>query len=259
LQLIRDQLPISTWLLLGGLIQGIAHLVLPYRNIVLVLPVVLFLSYKAAYTILVLAGLLPNAQIKDALLYRTVPVYPNEKGSYEKAGDATVCAILLGAISNHPLGMLGSGFKEVGDRFDAMVKEMSADASKYGFLGASTWINSGLRTTSNEVMNILYFENEDYLHAYAHGPMHTKTMEWWHETEAQHKHVGIMHEVFACPKKSWEGVYLNYQPTGKFCMTKYSLELKVGILMCDHRYWIDHQRGHWTRRQESVDEPACEG
>lgn len=214
-QIIRDQFPISTWLLLGGLIQGIAHIVLPYRNIVLVLPVVLFLFYKALTTILVLTGIVPNAQMKDALLYRTVPVYPNEKGVYEKAGDTTVCAILLGVVSNHPLGMLGPGFQEVGDRFEAMVKEMSADATKHGFLGSSAWLNASHRTSSNEFMSILYFVDEDALHAYAHGPMHTKTMEWWHETEARHKHVGIMHEVFACPKKSWEGVYLNYHPTGK--------------------------------------------
>jgi hypothetical protein len=216
LQIIRDQFPISTWLLLGGLIQGIASIVLPYHNIVLVLPVLLFLFYKASTTILVLTGIVPNSQMKDAILYRTVPVYPDEKGTYEKAGDATVCAILLGVVSNHPLGMLGPGFSEVGDRFEAMVKEMSADATQHGFLGSSAWLNASHRTTSNEFMSILYFVDEDALHAYAHGPMHTKTMEWWHETEAKHKHVGIMHEVFACPKKSWEGVYLNYHPTGKF-------------------------------------------
>jgi hypothetical protein len=197
--------------------------------------------------------------MKDAILYRTVPVYPNEKGTYEKAGDTTVCAILLGVVSNHPLGMLGPGFQEVGDRFEAMVKEMSADATQHGFLGSSAWLNASHRTSSNEFMSILYFVDEDALHAYAHGPMHTKTMEWWHETESKHKHVGIMHEVFACPKKSWEGVYLNYHPTGKFT---YALLTWLGNSVTDAsdcRPWNDDQRGYRTGWQESVDEPACEG
>jgi len=163
-----------------------------------------------------MTGILPNPYMQEAITYRTAIAYPNEKGVYDKPCDTSVCAILLSAVSNHPLGMLGPGFKEVGDRFDDMVAEMSRDASKHGFLGASHWINASHRTTSNETANILYFENEEYLHAYAHGPMHTQAMQWWHETADKHKHVGIMHEVFACPKRSWEGVYLNYHPTGAY-------------------------------------------
>jgi hypothetical protein len=167
-------------------------------------------------TALVLKGILPNPHMKDVALYRTAAAFPNEKGAYEKAGDTTVCTLLLGIISNHPLGMFAPGFKEVGEQFTAMMDELSVDASKHGFLGATNWVNAGLRTTSNEILNIMYFEDEVALHAYAHGPLHTKATEWWHKTAAEHKHIGIMHEVFASPKKHWEGVYLNYQPTGKF-------------------------------------------
>jgi heme-degrading monooxygenase HmoA len=110
--------------------------------------------------------------------------------------------------------MLTPGYKEVGDRFEGMIRELSADASKHGFLGASAWLNATDRTTSSEYASIVYFENEDYLHAYAHGPMHSAAMQWWREAEKDLKHVGIMHEVFACPKDGWEGVYLNYHPTG---------------------------------------------
>jgi hypothetical protein len=65
--------------------------------------------------------------------------------------------------------MFAPGFKEVGNRFDGMVREMIKDASRHGFLGASSWINAGDRTTSNEYTSILYFENDRYLHAYALG------------------------------------------------------------------------------------------
>ena len=213
-QLIRDQLPISTWLLLGALIQGTATALLPYRNIVMILPVLLVLSYKATTTLLVLLGVLSNPRMNGVIPYRTTAVLPTEKGLPSKPGESSVCAIVLAAVSHHPLGMLAPGFSEVGSRFDAMLEEMSADATRYGFLGASSWINAGDHTTRSENMNILYFENEHHLHAYAHGPMHSKAMSWWRETEKKNRHVGIMHEVFACPKRGWEAIYVNYQPVG---------------------------------------------
>ena len=214
--MVRDQFSIATWLSIGAVIQAAAYALLPYRNIVTVLPVVLFLSYKLAYTTCVMTGLLSNPRMKDVIPYRTTLLFPDEKGVQDKAADTTVCAIILGVVSNHSLGMLGPGFKGVGDRFDNMVAQMSADASKYGYLGHSAWLNAADNMTSSEYMTILYFENEQYLHEYAHGPMHSEAMKWWREVEKNIPHVGIMHEVFACPKRSWEAIYLNYPPIGKY-------------------------------------------
>jgi hypothetical protein len=90
---------------------------------------------------------------------------------------------------------------------------MNEDASRHGFLGASSWINAGDRTTSNAYASILYFKNDEYLRAYAHGPLHSKAMQWWRETEKEHPHVGIMHEIFAAPKNGWECEYFNYHRT----------------------------------------------
>ncbi|KAH6637450.1 hypothetical protein C7974DRAFT_374141 [Boeremia exigua] len=214
LAMIRDQFSISTWLSIGAVIQAAAYALLPYRNIVTVLPVFLFLGYKLAYTACTLTGLVPNPRMKNVVAGHTTPVFPDEKGTQDKAADSTVCAIILGVISNHPLGMLGSGFKEVGDEFTAMVSQLSDDATTYGYLGSSNWLNAGDNSTSSEFMSILYFGNEQYLHDYAHGPMHSKTMQWWRKVAKDIPHIGIMHEVFSCPKKSWEGVYINYAPVG---------------------------------------------
>ncbi|KAH7380079.1 hypothetical protein BKA66DRAFT_571155 [Pyrenochaeta sp. MPI-SDFR-AT-0127] len=217
---VRDQFPITTWLLIGALIQGTASAFLPYRKIVLVLPVFLVLAFKLVSTVLVLTGICKNEMMEGVIPYRTAVVLPNEKGMPEKAGESSVCAIILAVVSHHPLGMLGPGYREVGDQFGAMVKELSNDATTHGFLGSSSWINADARTTSNEIMNILYFENEHHLHAYAHGPLHTKSMLWWRETEKSNPHLGIMHEVFACPKNTWEGIYVNYKPVGLGSLTK---------------------------------------
>src|SRR5690242_5887899 len=171
LQMIRDQFSITTWLSIGAIIQATAYALLPYRNIVTILPVLLLLGYKLASTACVLFGLVPNPRMKDVLLGHTTPVFPDEKGTQEKPADRTICAILLGVVSNHPLGMLGPAYKEIGDQFEAMWNQMSDDATKYGYLGHSSWLNASDNTTSSEFMSIVYFENEDYLHDYAHGPM----------------------------------------------------------------------------------------
>ena len=52
------------------------------------------------------------------------------------------------------------------------------------------------------------------MHSYAHGPLHTETMEWWAKNVTKLNHIGLMHEVFNCPRNSWEGIYVNYHPTG---------------------------------------------
>jgi heme-degrading monooxygenase HmoA len=215
-QLVRDQLTITSWLLLGAVIQGIAHVLLPYRNILIVLPVFLFMAYKMFNTLLMLIGLVPNPRMTKTLPYRTTVVYPDSNGNQDKPGSEPVCAILLGVVSHHPLGAFGPGFKDVGGKFEAMLTELSNDASTHGFLGSSSWINAHERTTSNEYASILYFDNEESLYKYAHGPLHSEVMQWWRKEGENLKHVGIMHEVFACPKNGWEGVYLNYHPTGKY-------------------------------------------
>ena len=211
--MIRDQFSIPVWLMLGALLQGLFSF-LPYRNLLLVAPVALILTYKLLTALLQTLGLLHNPWMDGAIDRRTAILYANEHGEYEKPGDAEVCAIMLAARSNHPLGMLGPGFKGVGDRFTEMTKQMDKDPTKYGYLGSSTWINSSDRSAGNEQMVMMYFRSLADCHAYAHGPMHTEAMQWWQRNEKDMKHVGIMHEIYAAPRHASEGIYVNYHPTG---------------------------------------------
>lgn len=202
-------------MLLGALIQGLASAFLPYRNIVAVLPVILILCYKTASMLLMTYGLIENPRMKPVIPGRTGLILPDEKGMPSTAGESSVCVIVLSSVSHHPLGGLAPGLAEVGHRFDWMVKELSENATQNGYLGYSRYLGSGERTDSNEVMSMVYFENEDYLYQYARSPLHSKAAKWWRETEQKHKHIGILHEVFSCPKKNWEAVYINYNPVGK--------------------------------------------
>lgn len=85
MKIVRDQFTIPTWLLLGALIQGAASALLPYRNIVLVLPLLLVLGYKISTTVLTLAGVLKNPRMEGVIPYRTSIVLPTEKGLPEHA------------------------------------------------------------------------------------------------------------------------------------------------------------------------------
>lgn len=217
--------------------QGLICL-LPYRNIVLVSPVILILVYKILNTILMTAGFLPNHYADGVIHGRTTPVYATEKGARYKECDQQLCAIMLAVRSNHPLGMFAYGFKEVGDYFRDMISLMDQDPTKYGYLGSSAWLSVTDRSSSHELMSMVYFKNEEYLHAWAHDKLHTEgwlstiilphnaekitnqtsrscvAMEWWQKSLPKVHHIAIMHEVYAAPKQCWEGVYINYHPTG---------------------------------------------
>ena len=211
--MIRDNFSISTWLIVGAFLQGILCL-LPYHNIALVAPVIMLLVFRVLRTALQTVGLLRNPYMDGVIDGRTVPVYPDENGNREKPADTQVCAIMLAVRSNHPLGIFGDGYKEVGDYFEKMSTQLDKSPTIHGYLGNSSWISAADRGVASEFMSMAYFDSPESLHTFAHGPLHTEAMDWWQRTAHKHKHIGIMHEVFAAPKNSWEGIYMNYHPTG---------------------------------------------
>jgi len=219
LSIIKDNFSLHTWLLMGALIQGLICL-LPYRNIALISPGLLLLAYKLASTLLMTFGLIKHPYMEGVIPGRTAVIYPTEKGSQGKPCDRPLCAIMLAVRSNHPLGMFAPGYKEVGDYFKNMITLLDKEPTKWGFLGSSAWLSCSDRGVASEYMSMVYFETEEYLHAWAHGPLHTDAMEWWQRTQAEHKHIAIMHEVYATSKNNWEGVYINYHPTGLGQTTK---------------------------------------
>lgn len=193
--------------MLGAVAQGLVSF-LPYRNVLLVAPVALIIGYKAVVAFLQTVGVLRNPYMDRSIAERTAILYADEHGNYETPGGGEVCAIMLAAISNHPLGMFAHGYKEVGDRFSVsilharygssltvlqdMTKELDKSPTEFGYLGSSTWINSSDRGSKNEQMVMMYFKSMHYLHEYAHGRLHTDTMLWWRHNEHKMKHIGTL-------------------------------------------------------------------
>lgn len=180
--------------MLGAFLQGVFCL-LPYRNIALVAPIVVVLAIQTGRTLLMAAGVTHNPYMDGVIDGRTVPVYPDQDGTYKKPADDQVCAIMLAARSNSPLGILAAGYQTVGDYFDKMTAELDNNSTELGYLGSSSWLSAADRGVSSELMSMVYFKSPEHLHAYAHGPLHTETMEWWQRTAQKHKHIAIMHEV----------------------------------------------------------------
>lgn len=100
-------------------------------------------------------GILRNPYMDDVVRGRAVPVFPDENGMQHDPAQQKVCAMLLGARSNHPLGVFNFPFKGVADRFEGMIRHLDANPTKHGFLGSSTYLEAGGRGTASEIVSIL--------------------------------------------------------------------------------------------------------
>jgi hypothetical protein len=125
------------------------------------------------------------------------------------------------------MGALAPGYKQLGDYFTKMVKDVERNAEKYTYLGSSDWIANAERPTGNEVMTVMYFKTSEGLHAYAHGELHREVWNWWNKTFASHTHISIWHELFVAPKGAWETIYVNTRPL-LMGATTYPIKTKDG-------------------------------
>jgi len=139
---------------IGGVIQGLLCL-LPYRNIAVVAPGIMFLAFKATRTILQTLGVLRNPYMDEIVRGRSVPVFADETGVQQDPAQTKICAILLGARSNHPMGVFTLPFKGTADRFEAMIRALDENPTKNGFLGSTSFLEAGGRGTSSEIVTIL--------------------------------------------------------------------------------------------------------
>jgi hypothetical protein len=59
-----------------------------------------------------------------------------------------------------PLGLLAPGFKELGDYFTSMNRDIEKRSEEYGLLGNSNWIGME-RDSSNDLMTVMYFRDSE--------------------------------------------------------------------------------------------------
>lgn len=209
--IVRDQMSLSSWLALGAIFQGLLFLVL--GRVALILPVTV-IGWRVLDAFLQAQGLKHNPYMDGVILNKFSAQMPSEDGAYgNKPANGEVNVLLLGFKTNHPMGALAPGFKEMGDYFLAMMKDLEEHKSENGMLGASNWMGSE-RSTSNELLVLFYFRSVEDIHKFAHGEVHRAGWNYWNKTVHQHPHLSIWHEVFRAGSGNWESIYANSAPTG---------------------------------------------
>ncbi|UZJ53740.1 hypothetical protein CBS101457_003060 [Exobasidium rhododendri] len=213
--MLRDNFSLTTWLLIGACLEGIALMLLPISQAIL--PPALLLAWRIVSVFLQMAGLRSNPHMKNVIMGKFSRHEPDEQGLLQgEPAQKPVVVLLLGARSNHPLGMFAPGYKELGDSLRTMVVELENNADKYGFRGSTPWIsNGGDRSTAQELMDVFYFDSIDGLHQFAHSPAHRKGWDWWSANVASFDHLSIMHEIYEARPDAHESIYVNYHRSGR--------------------------------------------
>lgn len=211
--LIKDQFTISTWLLMGASAQCALVGMFGARLWTLGLPA-LVLGSRLVKTILQARGMLKHDLMDGVIKGRTTCHFPNQDGDYVgPSSNKSMAVLLISVRSNHPMGILAPGMKELGEFFNGCVDWLEQDSHERGFLGMTSWLNCADRRAGNEMLNIGYFRSVEDIHALAHHAIHKIGWKWWNDNVRNLDHIMITHEIFAVDQGSWENVFVNSAPT----------------------------------------------
>ena len=189
---LRDNYEVSTWLCMGAVLQLILPAQLTY------LPAA-FLLLKVFYTSLFLIKLLPNRRFKN-VLRRTygasLPV-----GHIHKSGERVAVEDLPGngdifismiagqchqlvplffslvqfgssqLIPQSPLGYLAPN-NSFPTHIKSTIRDLEQNAEEFGFLGATSWLNTSGHTSNNIMMTLFYFRSREDFVAFYKSPYH---------------------------------------------------------------------------------------
>lgn len=199
-------------MLLGAFLQTLL-IILPISSFYVITPTLTLLAIRLINTMLITYEVIPNPYLQSISAKKTTVQLPDLDGEFGKSGSEKIAVLLLGAKSNHPLGIFAPDFKTVGGLLSSMTKELENDPQQdSGFLG-QTGFTRKAENGANEFVMISYWRSLGDVHRYAHGETHRDAWRWWEKTIKSHNYIGFMHEVYEADKGMWEGVYINFQPT----------------------------------------------
>lgn len=211
IKMLRENFSLTTWLLLGALLQSLIVFVIP--RFYAMLPSLLILGVRVADAMAVTWGWKKNTYLDDAIMHRVSPQIPDEDGNFHAEASAEkVVVFMLGAKLNHPLGIFSPSAKRIGGALGNMIQELQDTATANGFYGGTSWTRQG-ENGATETMFLSYWRSTADVHRYAYSPLHRQTWDWWNKNIDQNGHFGINHEIFEVDRKHWEAVYVNFQPT----------------------------------------------
>lgn len=205
---------LPVFLVAGSALQTILSLSLPARWATVPLLAYLLVRFLA----LVLDTLLPQTSSPtrgsssvplNVVPGRAAAQLPLPSGAFRSTpAEDTVVVFHIGAQFNHPLGPLCPGAKETGDRFNDLIADLKRRRDEVGLLSSHGW--STTEDGSLTTMMVMYFRDVQSLHRFAHEEMHRSAWDWF--AAQKFPHIGVYHETFEVPRKSYECVYLNCKP-----------------------------------------------
>lgn len=194
-------------LVLGSVAQCALSLALPARWAVV--PLLSYLAISALSLLINTTTTTATALPLNVVPGRTAAQRPRPDGTFGAApAEEPLVVFHIGAQFNHPLGPLCPGGRETGARFDALVAELRRRRDELGVLSVSAWtrvVDGSLSTNT-----VIYFKDVASLHRFAHEDLHREAWDWF--AAQRFPHLGVYHETFLVPRKSYECVYLNCKP-----------------------------------------------
>jgi hypothetical protein len=120
-QMLKVNVGIATWLLVGAFFQSLLLLALPISYAIC--PVILFRSIRLLDKTLIALGLRSGLLTDDVILKKTAAQIRDRNGEFSAAGvgGENVVIFLISAKLNHVLGMFAPGFRQLGHYFRDMV------------------------------------------------------------------------------------------------------------------------------------------
>lgn len=209
-QQLASNFSLSTLLLAGACLQSV--LVLTIQNKYALLPAFAVLVLRSLDALLITFKLKQNPYLADVIAGRVTALVPNDQGEIIGPSAEKVAILLLGAKSNHPLGIFAPDFKEMGAWLFRMNDEFNSAHPPEGLMGQTMFERKDERG-AREFVFISYWRSIESLHDFAHSGLHRATWLWWEKNIKRMDAVGINHEIFQAEPGAWENVYVNFQPT----------------------------------------------
>lgn len=207
---ISHNLSLPTLLGIGAVSQTLLILLLPTRYAVL--PAFLYLIFTTIDTALITYNIKPNPYLQDVQPGRRTALVPSEDGHEIVPGGQKVAVLILGAKSNHPLGIFAPQFAKTGKHLMRMTKLFDSADAPAGIMGSTAFERRDGRGAT-EFSIVSYWRSIEDLLEFAHGPVHREAWQWWEKELKLNDYVGICHEIFEADAGAWENVYVNFQPT----------------------------------------------
>ncbi|KAJ5249110.1 hypothetical protein N7468_000561 [Penicillium chermesinum] len=211
--LLRDQLPLTTWILIGAVAQSAAVLLIP--KVYAVLPAIFIFAYQVLDIFLMHKGYTRNRFMDKIVKGKFTGQIPSREGVFSsKPSNETVVCFLLIVRGNHPLGIFSEGFKDISRLAREMFKELNKNPHEHGFLGSKALLGAEESTSKNHLVNLMYFRSLEDVHKFAHGPLHAEAWRWWASTGKNYGYITIGHELYASTQNNWENIYVDSELYG---------------------------------------------